>query len=127
MGTEVTDGPTAATHAQGAIVHTCQGNGLRPCSPSAMRARLGGVWQPRGCSSGKSEVELGMEVRRSPPVAGDDDNLGAWTVRLRKSSWNGGKIGKRVGTRTRCLMSGTVYGLVTASLRYTRRCSSRKV
>ena len=73
LGTEVTDGPTAGTHAQGAISHICQGNGLRPCSPSAMRAHLGGVWQPRECSSGKSEVELGMEVPGSPLVAGEDD------------------------------------------------------
>ena len=73
LGTEVTDGPTAVAHAQGAIVHTCQGNGLRPCSPSAMRAHLGGVCQPRECSSGRSEVELGMEVPGSPPVAGEDD------------------------------------------------------
>ena len=119
---EMTDGLTAATHAQGAIVHTCQGNGLRPCSPSAMRAHLGGVWQPRGCSNGKSEVQLGMEVTGSPLWEGKTK-----TVRLRKSSWNGGKIDKRIGTRTRCSMSGTVYRLVTASLRYTRLSSSRKV
>ena len=73
LGTQVTYGPTAVTHAQGAIVHTCQGNGLRPCSPSAMRAHLGGVRQPWECSSGKSEVELGMDVPGSPPVAGEDD------------------------------------------------------
>ena len=46
LGKEVIDGPKAATHAQVAVVHTNQGNGLRPCSPSAMRARLGGVRQP---------------------------------------------------------------------------------
>ena len=72
LGTEVADGPTAATHTQVAIVQTCQGNGLRPCSPSAMRAHLGGVWHPRECSSDKSEVELGMEAPGSPCVAGED-------------------------------------------------------
>ena len=49
LGTEVIDDPKAATHAQEAVVHTNQGNGLRPCSPSAMRARLGGVRQPQEC------------------------------------------------------------------------------
>ena len=73
MGTEVTGGPTVATHAHGAFVPTCQGNSLHPCSPGAMRAHLGGVWQPRGCSSGRREVELSTEVLGSPPVAGEDD------------------------------------------------------
>ena len=49
LGKEVIDGPKAATRAQVAVVDTNQGNGLRPCSPSAMRARLGGVRQPREC------------------------------------------------------------------------------
>ena len=50
LGKEVIDGPeAAATHAQVAVVHTNEGNGLRPCSPSAMRARLGGVRQPQEC------------------------------------------------------------------------------
>ena len=73
MGTEVIDGPKAATYAQEAVVHTNQGNGLRPCSPSAMRARPGGVRQYQGCNDGTSEVELGMEVPASPPVAGEND------------------------------------------------------
>ena len=70
MGTDVIDGPEAATHAQEAVMHTNQGNGLRPCSPSAMRARLGGVVRPRECNSGESEVELGIKVRGSRPAAG---------------------------------------------------------
>ena len=41
-----------------------------------MRAHLGGVWQPRGSSGGKSAGELGTEVPGGPPVAGEDD-LGA--------------------------------------------------
>ena len=73
LGTEVIDGPEAATHAQEVVMHTNQGNGLRPCSPSAMLARLGGVRQPRECNSGKCEVELGMEVPGSPPAAGEND------------------------------------------------------
>ena len=73
LGTEVTCGPTAATHAHGAFVPTCQGNSLHPCSPSAMRAQLAGVWQPRGCSSGRIEDELGKEVPGGPPVAGEAD------------------------------------------------------
>ena len=56
-------------------MHTCKGNGLRLCSPSAMPicAHLGGVWQPWECSSDKSDVELGVKVPGSPPVAGEDD------------------------------------------------------
>ena len=76
LGTEVIDGPKAATHTREAVVHTNQGTGLRPCSPSAMRARLGGVRQPQGCNSGKSGVELSKAVPGSPPVAGEDDFAG---------------------------------------------------
>ena len=72
MGTEVTGGPTAVSHAKGAFVPKCQGNSLHPCSPSPMRAHLGGVWQPWRCSSGNSEVELGTEVPSGPPAAGED-------------------------------------------------------
>ena len=60
--------PTAAT-----FVPTCQGNSLHPCSPSVMRAHLGGVRQPRGCSGGRGAGELCTEVPGSPPVAGEDD------------------------------------------------------
>ena len=70
---EVPGDPTAATHAHGAFVPTCQGNSLHPCSPSAMRAHLGGFSQPRGCSGGRSARELGTEVPGSPPVGGEDD------------------------------------------------------
>ena len=69
---DVIDGPRAATHAQEAVVHINQGNGLRPCSPSAMRARLGGVTQPKECNNGNSEVELDMEVPGCPPVAAEN-------------------------------------------------------
>ena len=65
------DGPKEAKLAQEAVVHTNQGNG--PCSPSAMRARLGGAGQPQECASGKSEVGLGMEVPGSPLVAGENE------------------------------------------------------
>ena len=61
LSTEVTGGPTAATHS------------LQPCSPRAMHAHLGGVWQPRGCSGGRSAEELDTEEPGSPPVAGEDD------------------------------------------------------
>ena len=70
---EVIDDPRAAKHTREAVVHTNKGTGLRPCSPSAMPARLGGVRQPQGCNSGRSEDELGMEVLGSPPVAGEND------------------------------------------------------
>ena len=73
LGTEAIGGPTAATHVHGAFVPTGQGNSLHPCSPSAMRAHLGGVWQPRGCSGGRSAEELGTEVPGSPLVAREDD------------------------------------------------------
>ena len=72
LGTGVVDGPEEATLAQEAVVHTNQGNGLRPCSPSAMRARLGGARQPQEGGSGKREVGLGMEVLGSSPVAGEN-------------------------------------------------------
>ena len=101
------DGPQEATLAQEAVVHTNQGDGLRPCSPSAMRARLGGVRQPHEHASGKSEVGLGVDVSGSPPVAGKTI-LRKRTVRMLQSSSNGGKTKKRVGTRTRYSMSGTV-------------------
>ena len=67
------DGPQEATLAQEAVVHTNRGDGLRPCPPSAMRARLGGVRQPHECASGKSEVGLGVDVSGSPPVAGENN------------------------------------------------------
>ena len=52
---------------------TNQGNRLRPCSPSAMRARLGRLRQLQECASGKSEVGVGVGVSGSPAVAGDND------------------------------------------------------